>query len=60
VASVDRGRSGNFARVLVDPVAGVDSSRMLLVLLTDLTGVPAPPPVESADSIRSRRGVRRD
>jgi rod shape-determining protein MreC len=60
VASVDRGRSGNFARVLVDPVAGVDSSRLLLVLLTDLTGVPAPPPAESADSIRSRRGVRRD
>jgi hypothetical protein len=32
VSLVERSRSGNFARVLVRPDAGVESSRLLLVL----------------------------
>jgi len=58
VVSVDRGSSGNFAKVLLDPIAGVERSRMLLVLLVDRTGLPPPPPpAESADSIKARRAA---
>lgn len=61
VASIDRGRTGNFARVLVDPIAGVDRSRLLLVLLVDRTGLPALPaaPEASVDA-RGKRIVKRD
>jgi rod shape-determining protein MreC len=60
IVKVERGRTGNFARVLVDPVAGVDRSRLLLVLLVDRTGVPPPPPpAESAEGPRGRRAVAR-
>jgi rod shape-determining protein MreC len=62
IAVVDRSRTGNFARVVVDPIAGVDRSRLLLVLLVDNTGLPPPPPpVESAELSRSKRSaIRRD
>ena len=61
IVSVDRGRTGNFARVLVDPIAGVDQSRMLLVLLVDRTGLPPVPaaPEASVDA-RGKRIVKRD
>lgn len=62
VAVVDRSRTGNFARVVVDPIAGVDRSRLLLVLLVDNTGVPPlPPAAETAELPRGKRAaVRRD
>jgi rod shape-determining protein MreC len=61
IATVERGRTGNFARVLVDPVAGVDRSRLLLVLLVDKTGIPPPPPPpEPAVDSRGKRVVKRD
>ena len=62
IAVVDRSRTGNFARVVVDPIAGVDRSRLLLVLLVDNTGLPPPPPpVESAELSRGKRAaIRRD
>jgi rod shape-determining protein MreC len=61
IASIERGRTGNFARVLVDPVAGVDRSRLLLVLLVDKTGLPPPPPAETAEPGRGKRAaVRKD
>jgi rod shape-determining protein MreC len=60
VVTVDRGRTGNFARVVVEPVAGVDRSRLLLVLLVDRTGVPPPPPPEAAETVRGKRVARRD
>lgn len=59
IASIERGRTGNFARVLVDPVAGVDRSRLLLVLLVDKTGLPLPPPAEAADPVRGKRAAAR-
>jgi rod shape-determining protein MreC len=62
IAVVDRSRTGNFARVVVDPIAGVDRSRLLLVLLVDNTGLPPPPPpAESAELPRGKRAaIRRD
>lgn len=59
VVAVDRSRGGNFARVVVDPIAGVDRSRLLLVLLVDRSGQPPPPPAEAAESTRTKRAVRR-
>ncbi|HYF59964.1 MAG TPA: rod shape-determining protein MreC [Burkholderiaceae bacterium] len=61
IVSVDRSGTGNFARVLLEPIAGVDRSRLLLVLLVDRTGVPPPPPADAAEIGRLKRGaVRRD
>jgi rod shape-determining protein MreC len=61
IVTVDRGRTGNFARVVVEPVAGVDRSRLLLVLLVDRTGVPPPPPpADAAETVRGKRVARRD
>ncbi|HMS78708.1 MAG TPA: rod shape-determining protein MreC [Burkholderiaceae bacterium] len=61
IVTVDRGRTGNFARVIVEPVAGVERSRLLLVLRVDRTGVPPPPPpAESVESVRGKRVARRD
>ncbi len=61
IVTVDRGRTGNFARVIVEPLAGVDRSRLLLVLLVDRTGVPPPPPpAEAAETVRGKRVARRD
>jgi len=60
IVTVERGRTGNFARVLVEPVAGVDHSRMVLVLLVDRTGQPPrPPPPETVESGRSKRAIAR-
>jgi rod shape-determining protein MreC len=61
IVIVDRGRTGNFARVVVEPVAGVDRSRLLLVLLVDRTGIPPPPPpADAAETVRGKRVARRD
>ena len=61
IVTVDRGRTGNFARVIVEPVAGVERSRLLLVLRVDRTGVPPPPPpAEPVESVRGKRVARRD
>lgn len=59
IVSIERGRTGNFARVLIDPVAGVDRSRLLLVLLVDKTALPPPPPAETAEPVRGKRGGAR-
>jgi rod shape-determining protein MreC len=54
VVSVDR--TTTFARVRVQPVAGVDRSRMLLVLLVEKSALPPPPPEPPLDPRkRSRR-----
>lgn len=58
VVSVDRGNTGNFAKVLLEPVAGVERSRLLLVLLVDRTGLPPPPPPEAAETGKGKRAAR--
>jgi rod shape-determining protein MreC len=58
VSLVDRGRTGNFARVQIDPVSGLDRSRMVLVLMVDHAGLPPSMPPDAAES--GRRRARRD
>lgn len=59
ITSIDRSRTGNFARVLVDPIAGVDRSRLLLVLQVDKAAQPGlPSPPEAADPRAKRAAVR--
>jgi rod shape-determining protein MreC len=58
IAVVERGRTGNFARVVIDPASGLDRSRMVLVLLVDNTGMPAVQPPDAAET--GRRRARRD
>jgi rod shape-determining protein MreC len=61
VLSVDRSGAGNFARILVEPVAKVDNGRVMLVLMTDTSGLPPPPPAELPESQRGKRsGTRRN
>ena len=59
IASIDRSRTGNFARVLVDPIAGVDRSRLLLVLQVDKASQPALPLPPEAGDPRARRAAAR-
>jgi rod shape-determining protein MreC len=54
IVSVDRSKTGNFARVVAEPIAGAERSRMLLVLLLDRTGIPAIPAPEASESGRKR------
>ena len=54
IVSVDRSKTGNFARVVAEPIAGAERSRMLLVLLLDKTGIPTIPAPEASDSGRKR------
>jgi len=60
IVTIERGRSGNFARVLMEPTARVEHSRLLLVLLVDRTGQPPPPPSpETLDAGRNKRAIAR-
>lgn len=54
IKQLDRAGEGVFARVLLDPVAGVDQSRMLLVLLVDKTTLPPAPPETPAEPRRRK------
>lgn len=49
------GASATYARVLVRPVAGVDRSRMMLVLLVDASALPPVPAPEPSPEARKRR-----
>ena len=57
VVTIDRSGSGNFARVVVEPIGSIESSRLLLVLLVDRSGLPPPPPVEAIETPRSKRAA---
>ena len=59
ILSVDRSGAGNFARILVEPVAKVDNGRVMLVLMTDTSGLPPPPPAENPESQRGKRAAPR-
>ncbi len=54
IKSVERAGSSAFARVLMEPVAGVDRSRLLLVLLVDKSSLPPPMPPEPVVEPRKR------
>jgi rod shape-determining protein MreC len=56
VKRVDRAGESAFARVLLEPVAGVDQSKMLLVMLVDKATLPPPPPPETPVEPRKRKG----
>lgn len=47
--------SASFARVLVRPIAGLERSRMMLVLLVDREALPAPMPPEPSPEGRRRK-----
>ena len=56
VRSVETGSSA-FVRVLVEPAAHAERTKLLLILLAEPQSQPAPPPEEpAADSRRRRRG----
>ena len=57
VVTIDRSGSGNFARVVVEPIGSIESSRLLLVLLVDRSGLPPPPPDEAIETPRSKRAA---
>jgi rod shape-determining protein MreC len=54
VAQIKRGESG-FSRVMLDPAAGIDQSKLLLVLLVDRNRQPAPPALEPGPESGKRR-----
>jgi rod shape-determining protein MreC len=57
VARIERAAKDQFARIVMMPVAGVESHRHLLVLLTEPTKLPPPPP--AASETPARKGARK-
>jgi rod shape-determining protein MreC len=47
VLKLERGGSNSFARVLLEPMASVESTKLMLVLLVDNDALPSKPPLES-------------
>lgn len=54
IKSVARGAEQTFSRVIIEPTAGVDQTKTLLVLLVDKSALPPPPPPEPALDTRKR------
>jgi rod shape-determining protein MreC len=54
VIQVERGRTGNFASVRLEPATGPDRSRMVLVLLVDNTGMPTVQATDTGEAVRRR------
>lgn len=54
VVRLERNGSSSFARVLLDPVAGVDTNNLLLILLVDNDSLPTKPPLESPNEGKKR------
>ncbi len=55
VKSMIRVSDQGFSRVMVEPTAGVDQAKALLVLMIDKSALPAPPPSEQALESRKRK-----
>jgi rod shape-determining protein MreC len=55
VKSMTRGSDQGFSRVMVEPTAGVDQTKALLVLMIDKSALPAAPPPEQALESRKRK-----
>jgi rod shape-determining protein MreC len=47
VIRLERGGSNSFARVLLEPIAAVDSTKLMMVLLVDNDALPSKPPLEA-------------
>ncbi len=60
VVSVDAKTSDAFARILLQPTAGIARHRQLLVLLADAKQMPAPPPPVEAPTQTDTRKRRKD
>ncbi|HYM47913.1 MAG TPA: rod shape-determining protein MreC, partial [Burkholderiaceae bacterium] len=56
VARVERAAKDQFARIVMTPLAGVESNRHLLVLLVEPAKLPAPP---AASTAAPRKGARK-
>lgn len=54
IKSVTRAPEQSFSRVLIEPTAGVDQTKALLVLLIDKSALPPPPP-EPTPEVRKRK-----
>jgi rod shape-determining protein MreC len=61
VARVERDVKDQFARIVMDPVAGVGANRLLVVLSVDSSALPPPPREESRGDARAsaRKGARK-
>ncbi len=60
VAEVDTKTSDAFARILLEPTAGVSRHRQLLVLMSDASALPPPPPPESNEPDPRNRRMKKE
>ncbi len=60
VAAVETKTSDAFARILLQPTAGVSRHRQLLVLLADASSQPPPPPPENTESDPRNRRMKKE
>ena len=60
VAAVETKTSDAFARILLQPTAGVSRHRQLLVLMADNSALPPPPPPESTEPDPRNRRMKKE
>lgn len=60
VAEVDTKTSDAFARILLEPTAGVSRHRQLLVLMSDASALPPPPPPENTEPDPRNRRMKKE
>ena len=60
VASVETKTSDAFARILLQPTAGVSRHRQLLVLMSDASALPPPPPPENNEPDPRNRRMKKE
>ena len=60
VASVESKTSDAFARILLQPSAGVSRHRQLLVLMSDASALPPPPPPENTEPDPRNRRMKKE
>ncbi len=60
VAEVDTKTSDAFARILLEPTAGVSRHRQLLVLMSDASALPPPPPPENNEPDPRNRRMKKE
>ena len=60
VAAVETKTSDAFARILLQPTAGVSRHRQLLVLMSDAAALPPPPPPENTEPDPRNRRMKKE